>query len=73
MKKFYWKKIIKNLEKSLSNYFNNEKWKYLHKLGINLYGAYWLKRGVFTPNEINKTFSKLNKKNIIKEINIIDF
>ena len=70
---FIGKKIIKQIENLLSSYFNNEKWKYLHKLGINLYGAYWLKRGVFTPNEINKNFSKLNKKNIIKEIDIIDF
>ena len=37
---------------------NNERWNYLTKAGQSLYGAYWLRRGLYSPGQLSELMGK---------------
>ena len=63
-------KVLTFIGDKLYRKTKNQKWKYLNFFCSNVYTAFWLKRGILTPFEINKQFQLKTK---IKNMNNINF
>ena len=47
----------------------NSRWRWLTSYGSNLYGAYWLRRGLFAPEELEGLMSEVLAKEALSEMN----
>ena len=56
-------KMLTLIESILYKSTKNHKWKYLKSFGSNIYTAFWLRRGMLTPFEINQKFKASKKIN----------